>query len=61
VSNENFILTAQETLEGKILEAQTHLAEAIKRDDGTMIGHWEYYIRVCEKFLKTDPPSPAGN
>lgn len=54
----NFILTTQETLEGKILEAQSRLAEAIKRDDSTMIKHWESYILTCEQFMKLDPVSP---
>ena len=57
----NFILTTQETLEGKILEAQSKLAEAIKRKDSTMIKHWESYILTCERFLIIDQPIPPGS
>ena len=52
MSTQKYILTAQETIEGKINDAQSQLAQAIRSDDSSMIRHWEAYIRMAELHLK---------
>ena len=52
MSTQKYILTARETIEGKIHDAQSQLAQAVMSDDSSMIRHWEAYIRMAELHLK---------
>ena len=61
MTTQKYILTARETIEGKINDAQSQLAQAIRGDDSSMIRHWEAYIRMAELHLRDLSDFPSGS